>query len=852
MLLCGLSCQIYAQRINRKYNNVSISYALKELNSMQTKYTVNFIYDELEDFKVTTTIHDQTVPDAIRQLIGFYPIKMTQMDSILLVECMQKTNVRYKGVIVDNNGLPLSYANITLLNPIDSTFITGGVSNESGVFVIPCESRKVLAKVSFVGCKTIYKMCHNENMGTIKLVGDAKVLDPVTIKGKRPLFTRKEDKIIFHVSQIANLEGLFANDVMRYIPKVVINGDGTITVANSPTIIFVNDRKLNSSEVENYLKTLSASDIERIEMKEHNTGDQDAAFTGGQIFIYTKQKVGLSGYVNTYGNVETLNGWGLSPTLNLYFGTSRWNIYATYDYMRGEGDQIAQTTHNYLYNNTQHFSDQRVKFYSYYHQFKIGGLVSLDEKGNHSIGIEANIGISNNDIPAISKIVFTDSIGKKYNATSDDNSCIHNNMDNVALQYKWKIDNNDSYLKALVNYNYKYGTNRSDFFADYPVLTERNSKENDISASNANNVSGRIDFKKAWKNGWIVKSGAKYEKTDRTNEDNRYDMLNGGILIQPSSYKYKENISAGYLGLSKNLSHNIYISATLRMEKTDTYGDNRLTDNREIDRSYTDFVPYFYFSQSFDSGWAYNISYNRSLDRPSFSQLSNFHTRLTDALYTCGNPNLERVINNNLSTSLSYKQHAVSLTYMYTPNMICENFVLENGVTYHKSFNNGKKSIYSMDYSYAGKISKWWNANFYLFGSYVETPWSTNIKHLWYGVVSFNNDFSIGKIGTFTLVFAAWTNNIDGNTSSKGTNYMNISYRRSFLKDKSLSLRLGINDIYKGVRSDVANITPIQNYLFSEHSSSRATFVSITYTFKSRHNVKTETLDNKNEIRNRL
>ena len=41
-----------AQRITRQYNNVSFSAALKDLNARQHKYTINFVYDELEDFRV--------------------------------------------------------------------------------------------------------------------------------------------------------------------------------------------------------------------------------------------------------------------------------------------------------------------------------------------------------------------------------------------------------------------------------------------------------------------------------------------------------------------------------------------------------------------------------------------------------------------------------------------------------------------------------------------------------------------------------------------------------------------------------------------------------------------------------
>lgn len=50
-----------AQRITRQYNNVSFSAALKDLNARQHKYTINFVYDELEDFRVTKSIRNQSV-----------------------------------------------------------------------------------------------------------------------------------------------------------------------------------------------------------------------------------------------------------------------------------------------------------------------------------------------------------------------------------------------------------------------------------------------------------------------------------------------------------------------------------------------------------------------------------------------------------------------------------------------------------------------------------------------------------------------------------------------------------------------------------------------------------------------
>ena len=112
ILLLAVSSSVSAQRITRQYNNVSFSTALKDLNARQDKYTINFVYDELEDFKVTKSIRNQSVPDAIQQLIGFYPIKMTQMDNVLVVECTQKAPTKMIGRIVDTHHRPVDFANV--------------------------------------------------------------------------------------------------------------------------------------------------------------------------------------------------------------------------------------------------------------------------------------------------------------------------------------------------------------------------------------------------------------------------------------------------------------------------------------------------------------------------------------------------------------------------------------------------------------------------------------------------------------------------------------------------------------------------------------------------------------------
>ena len=76
LTVCLLTIGLQAQRITHTYDNISFSDALRELSQQSGNYTLYFLYDELEDFRITTTVRHKTLPDAIQQMIGFYPIRM--------------------------------------------------------------------------------------------------------------------------------------------------------------------------------------------------------------------------------------------------------------------------------------------------------------------------------------------------------------------------------------------------------------------------------------------------------------------------------------------------------------------------------------------------------------------------------------------------------------------------------------------------------------------------------------------------------------------------------------------------------------------------------------------------------
>ena len=113
LLLCAIVSIASAQKITHTFQDVPLPDALKYIQEQTDHYNITFIYDELEDFWVTTHIQRKSVPDAIIQLVGFYPIRVVKSgEREIYVECTHKTDLHLTGTIIDEQGQAVAYANI--------------------------------------------------------------------------------------------------------------------------------------------------------------------------------------------------------------------------------------------------------------------------------------------------------------------------------------------------------------------------------------------------------------------------------------------------------------------------------------------------------------------------------------------------------------------------------------------------------------------------------------------------------------------------------------------------------------------------------------------------------------------
>ena len=371
----------FAQRITRQYNNVSFSAALKDLNARQNKYSINFVYDELEDFRVTKSIRNQSVPDAIQQLIGFYPIKMKVIDHVIIVECMQKSATKMIGRIVDEHHRPVDFANVALLNVGDSTFITGGVTNENGQFVIPCEAKRAIVKVSCVGYQTLSRTYNMGRIGNMMMKEATMNLQKVVVKGHRQAFKMTSEGLVAQVEGTV-LENMgSANDVLRHLPRVM-QTDGKLEVLGKGTpLIYIDNKKVKNSLE---LDRLTSSNIKHVEVITEPGAEYDATYPA-VIKIKTVRKQG-DGLGLKYRQVYQRNHENShSEMLDLNYRYHGLDVFSTLFYSLFQGNQDQHNDTKAFGKTLMHVKeDLTIKDKSDYFSGSLGFNYVFNDK--HSLG----------------------------------------------------------------------------------------------------------------------------------------------------------------------------------------------------------------------------------------------------------------------------------------------------------------------------------------------------------------------------------------------------------------------------------------------------------------------------------
>lgn len=293
---------VSAQNVIKNYHDVPMPDVLREIDEIYTEGNINFIFNELEEFTVTAQVKEKSVMEAIFKIVGFYPIRVIKVENNIYLECWQKEPNKMKGRLVDENMAPVEFANVQLFNPVDTTFITGGVSNANGDFVIPCETKRVLLKTHCIGYMPFTREYEVGNIGTVRVHTNAKLLREVKVEQRQVEYNG--DKIIAYptATQLKHSYDFFSLLNQQPFPGLFVDElNQSISVYNGSPIIIIDGVKKSVRD----LRAILPKNIKKMEysmsvpMKYANSG------ASGVIYIYLKDPKAAGGtfYTNVLSGV---------------------------------------------------------------------------------------------------------------------------------------------------------------------------------------------------------------------------------------------------------------------------------------------------------------------------------------------------------------------------------------------------------------------------------------------------------------------------------------------------------------------------------------------------------------------
>ena len=776
----------YAQRITRQYNNVSFSAALKDLNARQHKYTINFVYDELEDFKVTKSIRNSNVPNAIMQLIGFYPIRMTQVENNIMVECTQKSTFRYKGRIVDERGNAAEYATIALLSPIDSTIVGHGVSNENGSFVIPCNFRKVLARITYIGYKTVNRIYNNTEMGIIKLQPKTMIVKGVVVKGDRPQYKMLSGgmEVAVEHTLLSKMANTF--EVLSLLPRVSVNGQKISVFGKGTPIVYINNKRVNDN---NEIVNITPDNIKSISVITSPGSEYDAEVES-VIRIRTKERRAngfslradaLGKYNKWISDYELINA--RYQTRKFEIANSLWTM-GTHD---GEDNNLI--TDIYL-PDKHYYNDQ---------------LIHLDTN-NRFLSEKLSADYSLNDSNSVGgSYRYYGMLKGRTNSVSRQDVLL-NGMAQGSIEQNEVAKPHLGSHEAEIYYVGKIGQVGIDFNATYYTVNDRRSDESIENSKELGNLevhSSNRQNSDMWAGKLVVNiplwKGNMSVGTEMSKTDSHGTFLNEEQLVPSTKTDIHERNIAGFAQYGLVLSK-WTVGLGVRYENIvrDYLSDGVKQD--DVSRKYNNFFPNL--SISWNKGnWNWQLNVNEKINRPSYRQLGNFMQFDNRFLYEGGNPALQPEKVFNAEAMMLYKWLNVSVGYKYLKDVMEWTKYIYPGkeFAYNTSLNFDHKQLLYASVNVSPKFGIFrptWG--FYYNQQFFDTRKYGACKALSKPLLScsLNNNFALSETMNAAISLNASTTHADGFLMMKSDYSVNLLFDKSFA-NRTWIIYLSADDIFK-------------------------------------------------------
>ncbi|HYF29557.1 MAG TPA: TonB-dependent receptor [Chitinophagaceae bacterium] len=648
------------------------------------------------------------------------------------IESAAQQSARITGVVADEKNKPIEHASVMLLHAKDSSLVKGGVTNASGVFEFErVATGSYMLQFSKVGYKNTYSEIvtvtetgNAINIGTLVLKNEARSLAEIVVSARKPFIEYKLDRMIVNIENSIISTGNNGLEVLEKLPGVTVQPNGAISLKGQAVQIHIDGRPLNMSadELANFLRSLQASQIERVEIIANPSSRYDAAGSGGIINIRMKkdQKTGFNGTTTlglNYGKYAKWNG-GIAGN----YRNKKMNFYGNYTANRRknftdiESDRVFRNAGNILARFVQ---EGTTIDYNTSHNLRLGLDLFLSK--NSTLGFLVN-GIHTRLRPVTHSQTFM--LGSNGAVDSMLFTSINNtskwNIYTGNVNFKTTLDTTGKELTLDLEHS-KYDRSNIQFFENLPATAAGVPKRptdtltGDLPAI-LELTSFKADYRHPLPDNAAFEAGFKSSRVVNDNDLVFYNHQGNGPVLNTSlsnHFIYRENIYALYLSYSRERAKWNY-QFGLRGEQTHTEGEQRTTGQKLVPQNYFQLFPSVFINFTPSEKHQLGISYSRRIGRPSYGIVNPFKVFRDPYTYSEGNPfikpqlsnkiSFNYVLNNKFIFGLGYGNTASSMTFVVRQDDATKTTV--------ETFDNlAKLEDASFTVSANIRIAPWWNSN---------------------------------------------------------------------------------------------------------------------------------------------
>ena len=629
------------------------------------------------------------------------------------------------GAVYDDSE-PLSFVNIVLHSAVDSSVVKFTYSEDDGSFILDnVQEGNYFIRLSYVGMNDVEKSGivigkSNVDLGVLTMAPAGVSLGEVLVTAQKPLLEVKPDKLVLNVANSVLASGDDALSLLSKAPGVLVDNNDRISLSGKNSLqIYIDGKpsRLSGADLANYLKSLSANDIENIEIINNPSARFDAEGTGGIINIVRRKSVksGMNGTVNATYRQGLTDGTNIGTSFN--YGSSRLNLFSNFSVY----NQANWNFNNF--NRTQNGLGFVTNAENNSRSKGLNGRVNLDYRltDKSSLGLIAEANVNRFNMTVESETQLGDMALVRIDSLLINNGVMSTPSNNTALNLNYFLKTSD---KGSFNFDVNYNRfNRTEdnftpnlyYNADRTDVTSRFEIRN-VMPSNIDIAVAKMDYDEKYDWGAIA-VGAKSTLVRTDNDLRFYNKIGDEEILnadRSNTFYYDEWVNAAYINYNNNWGA-IGLNLGMRVEHSYTKGDliAHLPENSKmVERNYLNAFPSAGISWAPSAKHSLQLSYSRRINRPNYRNLNPFESQLDELTFEKGNAFLNPEYSDNISITHSFNYLlTTTFNYSHTSDVITRLVDISGEKASFITFDNlASRKVYSLGVSAPIPFSSKWSS----------------------------------------------------------------------------------------------------------------------------------------------